>query len=155
LRGSDGNYAHNDAVCACDQPPLPEFPSHQNGGNNGENTGNVIQSKHNVLPVVSLTAQVSIHTWPVVQLSCRSQLAVGGVVAAVEERGILDFRIAVTGNLFFVPTYVPRQHPDGPACDRPGFLCESLIRIAGLSPMWIPIHQQEMDQVKSLEGRTK
>ena len=41
--------ADDEAVCASYQPPLPKFSSHEDGGENGKNTRNVIQSKHDAL----------------------------------------------------------------------------------------------------------
>ena len=49
LRGSGSNYADDHAICTGCHPPLPEFPSYENGRKDCKNARDVIQMKHDHL----------------------------------------------------------------------------------------------------------
>jgi len=46
LRGVNADEANDDAIERGHDPAVPHASPDQNGGNDGENAGNVVQSKH-------------------------------------------------------------------------------------------------------------
>ena len=53
LRGSRSNDADDQAICPGYHPPLPEFPSYENGGKDGKNARDIIQTEHDHLCLIT------------------------------------------------------------------------------------------------------